>query len=401
MDPKAFAKLSKQLAKQKKKDGGPSTQRVVGEFPKKPEVEKKHEGEGPSETVDGESSKAVGLKRKNSGKGNQPPEEKKSRGGAGQKAPSVVIIDELPSGKPSDSLPLVDIDEGAWPLEKVQFPIKKGTAIMHGTLDPREFLRGATPSVDRSTLGRFEDESLELKALQASVTASLAFGELVRRAEQHRLERAKSAEVTRKLVANNTEAIRQLACLEEALRQSDRKLEAAKEEARALGKAEAEKAAADAARTAAEAAEAAKREAVSDATKSAIDAFKAGGWRAESHREWVSSIVPEAVEEWVLGPGALWLARKGKSFYEGGEYFTQANLYRKLARHYGVDPKNFKPEAYGLPPLQPDVRVPLPEGTERVLLEDSELLNCDDDEDEGPEDDAASKPNEEVQGADS
>ncbi|CAH9114312.1 unnamed protein product [Cuscuta epithymum] len=267
---------------------------------------------------------------------------------------------------------------------------------MHGTLDPREFLRGATPPLDRSTLGRFANESLELKALQASVTASVAFGELVRRAEQHRLEKAKSDEAMKKLVANNTEAIRQLAGLEEALRQADQRLEAAKQEARAEGKAQAEKDAAEAAKATAEAAESAKKEAVAEAVKGAVDAFKAGEWRAEGHKEWMASVIPEVVEEWVTGPGAMWLARKGKSFYEGGQYFTQAMLYRRLARHHGLDPKDFKPESHGLPPLVPDIRVPLPEGEERQLLEDSELdgLASDDEEDVG--DDAASKAKEDV-----
>ncbi|CAH9139530.1 unnamed protein product [Cuscuta epithymum] len=402
MDPKAFAKLTKKLSKEprKKKEEGSSSQPQVGAFFEK---EKTLEGQGPlreATTVhagaDAGGSKAGELKRKNAGKGLQPPEKKKAKGDAGQKDTPVVVIDDLPAGQPSASAPLEDLVEGAWPLETVHFPIKKGTAIMHGTLDPREFLKGATPSVDRSTLSRFGDEALELKALQASATASLAFGELVRRAEQHRLERAKSAEVTRKLVANNTEAIRQLAILEEALRQAEKKLEAAKEGARAEGKAEAERAAAEAAKIAAEKAEEAKAEAISKAKEEAVAAFIADGWKAEEQKQWVASVVEASADGWVKGPGAMWLALKGKSFYEGAQFFTQAMLYRRLARHHGVEPKDFKPENYGLPPLLPDVRIPLPEGEERQLLEDSELAKCadDDDDDEDAEDDAASKPKE-------
>ncbi|CAH9078401.1 unnamed protein product [Cuscuta epithymum] len=387
MDPKVFAKLSNKLSKDKKKkaEGSPK-QRAVEEFFPKPEAPRGQEGGGPLKDADAgvvaEGSRVPELKRKNAGKGTALPEKKQKRGDAEQKAPPVVIIDDPPSGKPSVSLPLTDFDEGAWPLEKVQFPIKKGTAIMHGTLDPREFLRGATPPLDRSTLGRFGDEALELKALQASATASLAFGELVRRAEQHRLEKAKSDEVTRKLVANNTEAIRQLTGLEEALRQAEQKLEAAKEEARALGKAEAERAAAEAAKIAAEEAEKAKATAVEEVEKKAVAAFTAGGWRAEDHEGWVASVVEARADAWVKGPGAMWLALKGKSFYEGAQYSTQAMLYRRLARHHGVDPKDFDPAAHGLPPLLPDVRVPLPEGEERELLEDSELAKCGDDDDD-------------------
>ncbi|CAH9113888.1 unnamed protein product, partial [Cuscuta epithymum] len=269
---------------------------------------------------------------------------------------------------------------------------------MHGTLDPREFLKGATPSVDRSTLSRFGDEALELKALQASATASLAFGELVRRAEQHRLERAKSAEVTRKLVANNTEAIRQLASLEEALRQAEKKLEAAKEEARAEGKAEAERAAAESARIAAEKAEEAKAEAISKAREEAVAAFIADGWKAEEQKQWVASVVEASADGWVKGSGAMWLALKGKSFFEGGQYFTQALIYRKLARHHGVDPKEFDPAPFGLPPLLPDLQTPMPEGEERPLLEDSEMDKLASDDEEEAEDDAASKLKDDVTG---
>ncbi|CAH9087393.1 unnamed protein product [Cuscuta epithymum] len=400
MDPKAFAKLSNKLSKEKKKKAeGPSKQRAVGEISPKPEATRGPEGVGPLKDADtcvvAEGSRVPELKRKNAGKGTTLPEKKQRRGDAEQKAPSVVIIDDPPAGQPSASAPLEDLVEGAWPLETVHFPIKKGTAIMHGTLDPREFLKGATPSVDRSTLSRFGDEALELKALQASATASLAFGELVRRAEQHRLERAKSAEVTRKLVANNTEAIRQLANLEEALRQAEKKLEAAKEEARAEGKAEAERAAAESAKIAAEKAEEAKAEAISKAREEAVAAFIADGWKAEEQKQWVASVVEASADGWVKGPGAMWLALKGKSFYEGAQYFTQALLYRKLARHHGVDPKAFEPASYGLPPLLPDVRIPLPEGEERQLLEDSELARCDSDEEEVG-DDAVSKLKEDV-----
>ncbi|CAH9095187.1 unnamed protein product [Cuscuta epithymum] len=401
MDPKAFSKLSRQLAKdKKKKEERPPAQPQGDVLSKKQETP---EGQGPSKGVviagagsDAGGSKEGGLKRKNAGKGVRPPEEKKLKGDIEPKDTPVVIIDDPPAGQSSATAPPEDLVEGAWPLETVHFPIKKGTAIMHGTLDPREFLRGATPSVDRSTLSRFGDEALELKALQASATASLAFGELVRRAEQHRLEKAKSDEVTRKLIANNTEAIRQLAMLEEALRQAEQKLEGAKNEARAegiaKGKAEAEKAAAEAAKAAAEEADKAKADAVAKAAEDAVASFVADGWKAEEYQQWVASVVEAKADAWVKGPGAMWLALKGKSFYEGGQYFTQAMLYRKLARHFGVDPKDFDPTPYGLPPLLQDVRIPLPEGEERQLLEDSELDRLASDDEGEAEDDASSKP---------
>ncbi|CAH9147305.1 unnamed protein product, partial [Cuscuta epithymum] len=83
--------------------------------------------------------------------------------------------------------------------------------------------------------------------------------------EQLRLRKAEDDEALKRLVVKNTEAIRKMAELEEALRQAGDKLEAVRVEARAEGKAEAEKAAADAAREAAEEAERAKTEAAAKA----------------------------------------------------------------------------------------------------------------------------------------
>ncbi|CAH9077553.1 unnamed protein product, partial [Cuscuta europaea] len=97
----------------------------------------------------------------------------------------------------------------------------------------------------------------------------------------------------------------------------------------------------------------------------AVAAFIAEGWKAEAQRAWVATVVESSVEEWVKGPGAMWLDQKRKEYYDVGEYFTQALIYRRLARHLGADPSAFDPAAYGLPPLQPDTRVPHPEGTSR------------------------------------
>ncbi|CAH9146292.1 unnamed protein product, partial [Cuscuta epithymum] len=168
MDVQAFARLSKKLAKvprKKKEEGSSASQPLVDEVLKKAGAPKTPEGEGVSrEIVAADASAVAGgsqageLKRKNVGKGVMPPENKKKKRGEGGKDAPLVIIDEPPTFHPSESTPLEDFDEGTWPRETVQFSFKKGTAIMHGTLDPREFLRGATTPLDRSTLGRFDDE---------------------------------------------------------------------------------------------------------------------------------------------------------------------------------------------------------------------------------------------------
>ncbi|CAH9057995.1 unnamed protein product, partial [Cuscuta europaea] len=59
---------------------------------------------------------------------------------------------------------------------------------MHGTLNPREFLRGATPLTDKSVLSLHANDALCSKVLQASVTACLGLGELIQRMEQSQLQ---------------------------------------------------------------------------------------------------------------------------------------------------------------------------------------------------------------------
>ncbi|CAH9114506.1 unnamed protein product, partial [Cuscuta europaea] len=112
----------------------------------------------------------------------------------------------------------------------------------------------------------------------------------------------------KKLIRENADAVRQMARLEEDLRQTKAEAERATQE-----KAEAERATAEAAKKAVEEAEAAKAEVVA----SAVAAFSAKGWRAEGHKDWVASVVEASVDEWVKGPGAMWPARKGKDYYAG------------------------------------------------------------------------------------
>ncbi|CAH9128257.1 unnamed protein product [Cuscuta epithymum] len=162
-------------------------------------------------------------------------------------------------------------------------------------------------------------------------------------------------------------------------------------EAEAKGKTTAEEAASAAAKLAAEAAEVAKKEAIAEAGKAAVDSFVTEGWKAEGRKQWLASVIEQSVDGWVAGPGAEWLARKGKDYYDGGEFFTQRLVYRRLARHLKIEAKEFDPASYGLPPLQPDVRVPLPPDEERPDLEDSELLMEAGDAEEEAGDDATSK----------
>ncbi|CAH9081849.1 unnamed protein product [Cuscuta europaea] len=149
----------------------------------------------------------------------------------------------------------------------------------------------------------------------------------------------------RELIRQNADAVRQMAMLEESLRQMTLRAEAADR-----GRAEAERSAAEALERAVKEAEAAKVEAVERARGDAISGFLAGGWRSEEHKQWLSSVVESSVDEWCDGPGVEWVSRKGKQYYDGGEFFTQALIYRSMALHLKIEPKDFDPAAYGLPP---------------------------------------------------
>ncbi|CAH9095690.1 unnamed protein product [Cuscuta europaea] len=203
---------------------------------------------------------------------------------------------------------------------------------MHGTVDPNEFLRGATPSLDKAALSRLEDDALDSKILRASLTTCIGLGEQIRRVEELRLQKAEQDETLKRLVKDNAAAVRDMAKLEETLQQTEQKVEAARVEARAEGKAEAEKAVVEAAKKAVEEAEVAKEEVVAKAwedadakaREDAVAAFVAEGWKVDDQKQWLASVVEATVDDWVTGPGAEWLARKGKEYYDGGEYFTQA-----------------------------------------------------------------------------
>ncbi|CAH9070413.1 unnamed protein product [Cuscuta europaea] len=342
------------------------------------------------------------LRVRRQGKDVAPVGKKSKKGDAGRKDPLVLIIDGQSASDPPVMVvmapahpPSAQQGEGDLSREDIQFSLIKGTAIVHGTVDPKEFLRGATPSLDKASLSRLEDDALDNKILRSSLTACIALSKQVRRAEQLRLQKAEQDETLRRLVHDNADAARQMARLEESPRQAEQKLEAAKVETRAEGRAEAEKAAAEAAKKAADEAEAVKEVAIAKAQEEAVAAFVAEGWKAEGYNQWLSSAVGASVDEWCEGPDVEWLARKGKEYYDGGEFFTHALIYRRMARHLKIEPKDFDPAAYGLPPLQPDVRVPLPPDVERPDLEDSMLMAEAEDDQVGTEGDVTSKPVEE------
>ncbi|CAH9119314.1 unnamed protein product [Cuscuta europaea] len=278
---------------------------------------------------------------------------------------------------------------------------------MHDTAEPKAFLRGITSKMDREVFETYDDDALENRILRSSLTVSIRFlfpylvsvvlffpeeqsnsfdncsqacialGEQARRREERRLHEAAQDKKVEGLIRKNSEAVKHAAQLEEALREAKAAAEKAKADGIAEGKAEAERAAAEAAKKAADEAQTAKERAAAEARGEAVAEFLAEGWRAEGHKEWVASVVAASVDAWVEGPGVDWLTDRGDAYYQGGEFFTQHLIYRRLARHFGVSLEQFDPSVYGLPPLQPDVRVPLPPGEERPTIYDSVMMGGD------------------------
>ncbi|CAH9073700.1 unnamed protein product [Cuscuta europaea] len=310
-------------------------------------------------------------KRKAATKGSPPATKKPKKGDVAEKEPPVIIADEHPASGVHVEKPSGETPAGAEELlpEVLQVSFPRGTSLASGAVDPGAILRGITPETDRAALGAYNDAALEDHILRSSLSACLALGEHARRLQEWRLHKAEQDAKMKECILKNKEAVKLGARLEEELRQMEQRLEAAEK-----GKADAE-AAAEEARRAAKEAEDSKALAVAKAREEAVDAFVAEGWRAEGRKMWLSSVVEAHVEEWAEGPGWEWMARKGREYYEAGEFFTQALIYRRMARHLGIEQKDFSPSAYGLPPLQPDVRESLPEGVQRPDLEDTELKN--------------------------
>ncbi|CAH9101409.1 unnamed protein product [Cuscuta europaea] len=324
---------------------------------------------------------AAVAERKPSAK--EPPQapKKLKKGDAAKDDPPVVIVDDPPV-MPTAQVPGVVREPS---LEVLTLSLPAGTAVLNGTADPRALLKGITLDIDRAALGDDDDQALEDRILRSSLTTCVALGEQFRRLEEWRLLKAKQEAKMKELILRDSQATKLMAQLEEELRLARAESERLRGE-----KAEAEAAAAETARRAAEEAEAIKAKAVATAREEAISGFLDGGWKTEGHKAWLSSVVEASVDEWSEGPGEEWMARKGKQYYDGDEFFTQALIYRRMARHLKVEPKDFDPAAYGLPPLQPDIRIPLPPDVERPDLEDSELRR--EAEGDDPDAEVSSKP---------
>ncbi|CAH9115758.1 unnamed protein product, partial [Cuscuta europaea] len=107
-----------------------------------------------------------------------------------------------------------------FPRDTLQVPLVKGTAVMYGTIEPKAFLGSITSDLDRKALGTYDDEALENKIHRSSLTflqACIALGEQARRLEEWRLQKVHNDEKLKKLIHENSDAIRQMAQLEEIL----------------------------------------------------------------------------------------------------------------------------------------------------------------------------------------
>ncbi|CAH9105046.1 unnamed protein product [Cuscuta europaea] len=381
---KLFALKKKGKTQAQKKD--PSVQPPVGAFFQK-EAPEPSAAEGVVGVAEG------ATKKKKGSKAIEPPSKKQrgTGGTVGQDAPLVIIEDRPSPDPPVDAAAMAQTNPPlrSPPREILQLSLAPGASVLHGSAEPKAFLRGMTSVMDKAALSTYDDEALENRILRSSLTACVALGEHAQRLEQWRLRKAEQDREMKELILKNSEAVKQMAMLEEDLRKAAEG-KAAAEEARL----EAERAA----KKAAEEAEIAKAEAVAKAREEAVVAFVAEGWKTEDRRQWVASVVESSVDDWVKGPGADWMAEKGDSYYQGGEFFTQHLVYRRLARHFKVPLEEFDPSAYGLPALQPDVRNPLPPGEERPVIHDSMMMggSGDDDIEDAVGEEVTSKPAEEA-----
>ncbi|CAH9115731.1 unnamed protein product [Cuscuta europaea] len=352
MNVKGLARFKNKPAKYPKgSDAG--GQKPVGAFFKKPEGD------------------VAAAKRKTTTKESPPATKRSKKGDATKKDPPVVIVDEHSTSRLVVDVPTAGKPMGTeeMPPEVLQVSLPRGTTVTNCTVNPRVLLRGMTFETDGATFGALDDVALEDQILRSSLTACLALGEHARRLEEWRLHKAGQDAKMQELIHKDFKATKLMAQLEEDLRLARAEAGRLREE-----KAKAEEAAAEAAKKVAEEAEAVRVKAVVKAREEAISRFLDEGWKAEGYKEWLSSVVGASVDEWCEGPGEEWMARKGKEYFDGGEFFTQALIYRRMARHLKIEPKDFDPSAYGLPPLNPDVREPLPSGVTRPDLEDTELM---------------------------
>ncbi|CAH9114853.1 unnamed protein product, partial [Cuscuta europaea] len=335
MNVRGLADFKKKKSSKVLKGTDAGVPKPAGDFFKKPE--------GPSAVPNDDA--AAAPKRKVVGKALEG--KRLKMGDVGKKGPPVVIVDDCPASGMPEEMTVAEVPGGVREpsSEVLMVSLPVGTAVMNCTADPRVLLRGMTLEIDRAALGADDDQALEDKILRSSLTTCIALGEQARRLEEWRMRKAEQDAKMRELICQNSDAIRHMAMLEESLRQMTLRAEAADR-----GKAEAERSAAEALERAAKEAEASKADAVEKARGDAISGFLAGRWRAEEHKQWLSSVVESSVEEWCDGPGVEWVSRKGKQYYDGGEFFTQALIYRRMARHLKIEQKDFDPAAYGLPP---------------------------------------------------
>ncbi|CAH9066134.1 unnamed protein product [Cuscuta europaea] len=254
----AHALFAKRKGKTQSKEKGPSDQKPVDAlFPKviEPSAGDAHAAVG----TRGSKAEAA-VKKKRSDKGVEPPTKKqKAAGGAVEGAAPLIVIDDTPAadGPLSSVTPKALVNpspersvSSLLPREIRQLSFAPGASLMHGTAEPRAFLRGITSKMDREVFETYDDDALENRILRSSLTACIALGEQARRREERRLHEAAQDKKMEGLIRKNSEAVKHAAQLEEALREAKAAAEKAKADGIAEGKAEAERVAAEAAKKA-------------------------------------------------------------------------------------------------------------------------------------------------------
>ncbi|CAH9081420.1 unnamed protein product, partial [Cuscuta europaea] len=202
----ANALFAKRKGKTQPKEKGPSGQKSVDAlFPK---VIEPSAGDAHAAVGTGGSKAEAAVKKKRSDKGVEPPTKKqKAAVGAVEGAAPLIVIDDAPG---ADG-PLASVTPEEAPREIRQLSFSPGASLMHGTAEPRAFLRGITSKMDREVFETYDDDALENRILRSSLTACIALEEQARRREERRLHEAAQDKKMEGLIRKNSEAVKHAA----------------------------------------------------------------------------------------------------------------------------------------------------------------------------------------------
>ncbi|CAH9104510.1 unnamed protein product [Cuscuta europaea] len=206
--------FAKRKGKTQSKEKGPSGQKPADAF--FPKIIEPSSGDVYVAVGIGGSKPEAAVKKKRNDKGVEPPTKKqKAAGGAVEGSGPLIVIDDTPAadGPLASVTPkaLVNPSPEELPREIRQLSFAPGASLMHGTAEPRAFLRGITSKMDREVFETYDDDALENRILRSSLTACIALGEQARRREERRIHEAAQDKKVEGLIRKNSEAVKHAA----------------------------------------------------------------------------------------------------------------------------------------------------------------------------------------------